>query len=106
MICQEDHDQILDDPNATTDELRSIIAELRLYYLRHRRDIDADNRRAERHNNETRVTAINARQPWTTADDNQVRTSPLTALELSKVIGRSMRAIHKRKVVLHKMGLV
>ncbi len=27
-ICQEDHDQILADPNATTDELRSIISEL------------------------------------------------------------------------------
>ena len=29
MIDTDDHDQILADPNATTDELRSIIAELR-----------------------------------------------------------------------------
>jgi hypothetical protein len=102
MICQEDHDQILADPNATTDELRGIIAELQPYYASYRRIIDADTKRDLRRNDTTRVTATQFKQRWTAADDEKVMSSSLKDMDLAKVIGRSLKAIQRHRWALRK----
>lgn len=102
MIDTDDHEQILADPNATTDELRSIIAELQAYYRRCLRiNVVAERCRA-RVNKKSISTATNIKQRWTADHDDMVLTSSLTALELGKTIGRSMTAIHVRRAVLRK----
>lgn len=102
MIDTDDIDQILADPNATTDGLRSIIAELLPYFIRYRRIIRADSAREKKINDATRKTATKFRQRWTIAEDEKVLLSSLTDKELAVSIGRSLKAVEKRRWKLRK----
>jgi hypothetical protein len=44
--------------------------------------------------------AVNARQLWTIEDDEFVLTSTLTESQIAKLLGRSIRAIQRRKAKL------